>query len=273
MGAVFCRATLNYTAVGSGDGRAPVEVEVLDGRAAALPGWEVCGFELIGHASDVVAWDDDDHVAAVHHPEMEVLARELTGCDHATVTSHIRRGPEPAARHADLAPIRFVHSDFAAGYETVIRHSVRAAPDATVPALTRNGLTAASYEDAERIVMLQFWRNLGPARMDLPIAFCDATTVDRDDGRPLLVRNYADAGGPDFEALAILAPEEPDRHRWYAFPDLGRDEVVAFRTYDTEIVRSGGTYFTPHSAFRDPSVPLGAPARSSIELRAVCLFA
>ena len=65
----------------------------------------------------------------------------------------------------------------------------------------------------------------------------------------------------------------PDRHRWYAFPELDRDETVAFRTYDTELVASGATFFTPHSAFRDPTVALGEPARSSIELRAVCLFA
>jgi hypothetical protein len=47
---------------------------------------------------------------------------------------------------------------------------------------------------------------------------------------------------------------------------------VAFRTYDTDLVASGGTYFTPHAAFRDPAVPAGSPARSSIELRAVCLY-
>ena len=149
---------------------------------------------------------------------------------------------------------------------------MRAAPDATVPALTRNGLTAATFEEARRIVVLQFWRNLGPARMDLPIAFCDARTVTLGDARAFVVRDYAGAGGPDFEALAILAPADPGRHRWYAYPDLGRDDVIAFRTYDTDLVTSGRTYFTPHSAFRDPAVPLGAPARSSIELRAVCLF-
>ena len=149
---------------------------------------------------------------------------------------------------------------------------MQAAPDAERPALTRNGLTAASFEQAARIVVLQFWRNLGPARMDLPIAFCDPRTVRLDDALPLVVRNYAGAGGPDFEALAILAPQNPDRHRWYTFPELGPDEVVAFRTYDTDLVASGATFFTPHSAFRDPTVPLGAPARSSIELRAVCLF-
>jgi len=272
MGTAFCRTTLNYSSGGTGDGPARREVEVLDGRRERLPGWDVCGFELVPHVSAVTDWDDEVEIAAVHHPELEALAREQTGADHATVTSHIKRGPEQAARHADLAPIAFVHSDFAAGYDALIRRSVRAAPDAERPALTRNGLTAASFEQAARIVVLQFWRNLGPARMDLPIAFCDARTVRLDDARPLAVRDYAGAGGPDFEALAILAPSDPDRHRWYAFPELGREEVVAFRTYDTELVASGAPYFTPHSAFRDPTVPLGSPARSSIELRAICLF-
>jgi hypothetical protein len=269
--AVLCCPTLNYRNAEPPDGPAPTVVEVLDGRTADLPGWEECGFELLAHASAVQDWDDDDEIAAVHHPEVEDLARALTGCDHATVSNHIKRSPEQAARHQDLAPIRFVHSDFAAGYDALLRRAAHEARPNS--ALERHGLTAASVEEARRIVVLQFWRNLGPPRMDLPIAFCDARTVRPGDARPFPVRDYAGAGGPSFDALAIVAPDEPGRHRWYSFPDLQRDETVAFRTYDTDMVASGATYFTPHSAFRDPRVELGAPARSSIELRAVCLFA
>jgi hypothetical protein len=50
------------------------------------------------------------------------------------------------------------------------------------------------------------------------------------------------------------------------------DEVVAFRTYDSEMVASGTAYWTPHGAVRDPEVELGQPARSSVELRATCVF-
>ena len=49
------------------------------------------------------------------------------------------------------------------------------------------------------------------------------------------------------------------------------DEVVAFRTYDSDMVASGEPYWTPHGAVRDPEVELGQPARSSIELRATKL--
>ena len=131
-------------------------------------------------------------------------------------------------------------------------------------------VTAAAVEGASRVVILQLWRNLGPAKMDHPIAFCDARTVTVEDALPIAVQDYAGSGF-DFEALAVRAPEG-DRHRWYAFPELGSDEAVAFRTFDTDLVRAGKTFFTPHSAFRDPDVPIGRPARRSIELRATCIW-
>jgi hypothetical protein len=272
MDNVFCRTTVNYATGNPSGDLAPVEVAMHNGRIAMLPGWEGCGFQLVRHESAVKDWSDDDAIARVHYAELEALARELTGCDHATITSHIKRGPEYAALHEDLAPIEFVHSDFAAGYDDILRQMMRdSANQGDVQALLRNGLTAASIDDARRIVVLQFWRNLGPARMDLPIGFCDARSVDGAEAQAFTIHDYAGAGGPSFEALAII-PNDPDRHDWYAFPDLMPDEVIAFRTYDTARVATGELYFTPHAAFRDPSVERGKPARSSIELRATCLY-
>src|SRR5438045_5525899 len=98
----LCRATLSY--VGG-----PAEVEVHDGRRAALPGWEACGFELVHHAASVEDWDDEAQLVD-HQRAMAALAKELTGCDHAVVAGHIKRNPQAAARHPDLGPIAFVHS-------------------------------------------------------------------------------------------------------------------------------------------------------------------
>ncbi len=268
---VFCRATLNFVARGGELLGEPVDVDILDGRAADLPGWQECGFELVPHESATASWSDDDLVA-VHHHEMEQLAKALTGCDVALVSNHIKRGPEHAARHEDLAPISFVHSDFAAGYDDLVRQSyVQPDRDGPPRALERNGISADDVAGASRLVILQFWRNLGPAKMDFPLAFCDARTVTPSDTRPIPVSDYA-GSGIDFEALAILGPIEPDQYRWYAFAELQPNEVVAFRTYDSGLVERGETWFTPHSAFRDPDVEIGRPARSSIELRAICLY-
>jgi hypothetical protein len=246
----FCRASLNYAGAG------PTEVVIRDGRRAEpgeLPGWEECGFELVHHEPGVTDWADEAQLLA-HHEEMAALAKAMTGADEAVVSGHIKRGPEQAAQHKDLGPISFVHSDFADSY----RHNVEeATPRAS---------------GAERLVILQFWRNLGPAKMDLPLAFCDARTVPRDETQPIPVSNYAGGGG-HFEALAVVArPGAVTRHRWYTSPELERDEVVAFRTYDSDRVEDGRPYWTPHSAFRDPDVELGRPSRTSIELRASCLF-
>jgi hypothetical protein len=253
-------------------GRGPRDVEIRDGRTAGLPGWQECGFELVSHTSAVADWDDDDQIAAIHYAEIEELARKMTNADVALVSGHIKRSPAEAKRHQQLSPITFVHSDFADSHVDIIRSSYGPARPGAAATLARNGVTAQAVENATRIVILQFWRNLGPAKMDYPLAFCDARTVTREQSRAFHVSNYAGSGS-NFDALAILAPDNAQDHEWYVFPELQPDEAVAFRTYDTDLVRERKTYFTPHAAFRDPDVSVGKPARSSIELRATCLFA
>ena len=270
----FCRATLNYlSGVGpGGPADHPTEVDILDGRTAALEGWDLCGFELFEHESSIVDWGDDDQIAEVHHGEMEKLARDLTGADVALVSNHIKRSPDDARRHEQLSPIPFVHSDFAANHVDFIGRAYREPTEAALKALARNGVDKSAVAGARRILVLQFWRNLGPTKMDYPLAFCDARTVSIDEGRSFRVTDYAGTG-VSFDALGVVEPDDSARHAWYTFPELTSREVVAFRTYDTNLVQAGMTFFTPHSAFRDPEVEVGKPARSSIELRATCLFA
>ena len=261
----FCRTTLNYVGASPG-GRGPRQVDVLNGREAELPGWEECGFELLQHKASVEDWDDDDRIVAVHYAEMAALAKQLSGCDQAIVAGHIKRSPQEAKRHRDLAPITLVHSDFADNYADRIRERYRAGgADESVDA-------GELVANARRLLILQFWRNIGPAKMDLPLAFCDARTVPREHIRAFPVNNYA-GGGFNFDALGILAPPRTSSHDWYVFPEMNAHEVIAFRTYDTDRVADGrAPYWTPHSAIRDPEVPLGEPSRSSIELRATCVF-
>ena len=276
MTEAFCRTRLHYAArhgsllQAAGGG---VEVEVRNGRTAELPGWRECGFELVRHEPHVADWTDDDEIASVHYAEIEALARELTGADAALVSDHVKRTAEMAKRPREQAPVRLVHSDFWDNYEDVVRYAYRDVKGRGAATLARSGLTTEQIEAAPRIVMMQFWRNLGAPKMDLPVAFCDARTITRDEVRPFPYTGYV-AGGRTFDALAVVAPEDgtPPAHGWYVFPELQLDEVVAFRTYDTDMVGTGETYFTPHSAFPDPDVEVGRPARFSIELRVLCLF-
>jgi hypothetical protein len=270
---VFCRAALNYASPDDDQHIAGsiVAVDIYDARTAELPPWADCGFQLMQHHSAVDDWTDDEEIASVHYAEVEGLARDLTGCDFALVSDHVKRTAARDKRPREQAPVRLVHSDFAAGYDAIVRAAYRDVHGRGAATLARAGLTADDIAAARRIVMVNFWRNLGPVRVAQPLAFCDARSVMPAEGRPFPYTGYV-AGGRVFDALAVVAPDPPDRHRWFTFSGLASDEVVGFRTYDTDLVAAGQTYFTPHSAFLDPSVPDDAPPRFSIELRVMCLF-
>ena len=268
---IFCRAEMGYVGPkGLRDGLLPVEVEIRDGRRTDMPDWRTCGFERVDHATAVQDWTDDVEIAEVHYPEAEALARSTTGMAHALVADHVKRSGEETRRAREQTPVRLVHSDFADSYADVVRRNYRNVRGRGAAALERAGLTGDDVAGARRIVMLQLWRNIGAPKMDLPVAWCDCRSVTRDEVVPFRYNGYV-AGAEQFDAVAIRAPETPDQHHWYAFPELTVDEVVTFRTFDTDMVPEGTSYFTPHSAFRDPDVELGTPARFSIELRVMCL--
>lgn len=266
---LFCRADLNYVDLSFAE-PIVVNVPIRNGRLSSPGRWQDCGFELMDHSSQVARWQDED-IAETHYAEIAALARRLSGCDHALVSSHIIRSPQQAALHPDLAPISSVHSDFAASYGDLVRSQYQSSDQQVIARLLQAGITADDVSSAKRLLILQFWRNLGPEKMDLPLAFCDARTVSQADIQPSLVENYAGASF-DFETLSIAPPQVVDQHEWYGFPHMNRDEVVAFRTYDSDCLGTERPYWTPHSAFADPQVALGQPSRMSIELRATCLF-
>jgi hypothetical protein len=264
-------ADLNYL-IPDGTESAPVRVQIKDGRMTPTASWQEAGFELVNHTSQVSDWDDDAEVARVHYKELVDFALEQTGADVATIASHIKRNPTEAARHTDLAPITFVHSDFAPSYGEVIRarHEDLASMPELVIGQKQPDEQTPNLRLATRILILQFWRNLGPTRMDLPIAFCDPRSIPVKALRYLPVQDYA-GSGTFFEAVGVES-QQTTQHDWRYFPEMTRDEMVVFRTFDTQRQDRQLPDWTPHSAFRDPDVKLGEPSRSSIECRVHCFF-
>ena len=267
MTSVYCSAELNYV---SATDLAPTATEIHNARLEAEPrAWQDRGFELRSHASRV-DFDDDESIAAGHYTEISELARELTGADAALVVGHIKRDPVEAEKHADYGPIHFVHSDFAKSYGDLIRERYRNDAEEVGEALAQAGISGEQAANARRILILQFWRNLGPEMMDEPIAFCDCDSVPESDVIALPVEDYGGSGF-NFETLGIFAPKE-NQHRWSTFPGMNRDEVVTFRTFDSDMIEEKSPFWTPHSAFVDPNVGVDAPKRASIELRASCFW-
>merc|ERR1711998_715677 len=67
-----------------------------------------------------------------------------------------------------------------------------------------------------------------------------------------------------------LHPASADEHRWFYFPYMGKDELLIFKQYDSD--PNARVRYCFHTAFNDPNAPADAPARQSIEVRAVALF-
>lgn len=139
------------------------------------------------------------------------------------------------------------------------------------PLLERDGLEISDVQRASRIMVIQFWRNIGDQLPDFPLALCDAQTVDHDELIPIKVPEY---GGQrlNFKAFAVRTPSVPSTHAWYTFPKLAVNEVLTFRTFDSRCVDEVRAFWTPHTAFHDPNVGPDAPQRESVEMRALCLF-
>ena len=70
------------------------------------------------------------------------------------------------------------------------------------------------------MLILQFWRNLGPEKMDLPIAFCNPASIDTASLRFLPVEDYA-GSGTFFETIGIES-NNVDNHDWRYFPEMNK---------------------------------------------------
>ena len=264
---VYCEAVLNYA--GAVD-HEPTMVSIHDGRKAS-PDPDQANFRLMSHVSKVTNWRDFDEVCAVHVPEVASLMCEVTGCRAAVVYEPLIRSPETAVEHSDYAPIESVHSDYTQDYRRMVTDPSHTYAGFLAPLLAANGLSYADVIGAQRIAVVQLWRNIGHQQPDRPLAICDASTVSVEELIPINIPMY---GGLnlDFQACVFAKPNPVESHRWYTFPHMTDEEVLLFTTYDSALADDGRPFFTPHTAFVDPIAGAQAPLRESVEMRSLCLF-
>jgi hypothetical protein len=211
------------------------------------------GFLLVAHVSQVKDFQDRDAVAAIHGAEIEALLLAETGADEVRVTAPgILRFSEASGKAGTLdnsLPARFVHIDASAE--------------------TSAGFAQASLPEGGRMrryAHFNVWRSFSGAPQDVPLAVCDARSVAADD------KICADAifdppgGGPEWSFESWLVAHNP-AHRWHWFPDMTRDEVIIFKSSDSEHGNA-----VPHVAFDNPLAPPGCHPRASIEMRAIAFW-
>ncbi|MGJ7552471.1 CmcJ/NvfI family oxidoreductase [Variovorax sp. RB3P1] len=226
----------------------PRRVTIRDGRpmvALNELSLERSGFTQLAHRSVVADFSHDATIRDIYYREAEALLRDVTGAEKIVVFDHTLRDSAQGARGTpDLRePVRRVHND---------------QTPASAVRRVRDHLPAEEAEARlkHRFAVVNLWRPLATVER-LPLALCDARTISPND----LVY-------PDKVGETCSFTWNPN-HRWYWFPRLRPDEVLLLKIFDS---REDVARFTAHTAFEDPNGAREAPARRSIELRALVFW-
>jgi hypothetical protein len=206
------------------------------------------GFALLRHSSDVNFSDSAD-VASRYHPQACQLVRELTGASEVFAFLGILRGGEAKAGGG---PALSAHVDFNA---VSLRGWVkRLAPDRAERLVTK------------RLVNINLWRGTRPVE-NMPLAVCDARSVEKTDF--MNVRFGEGETASMSEAAGGFNLAFNPKHRWYYYPHMQPDEVLAFKLFDTG---ASDWRMTAHTSFVDPGAVPGSPKRESFEIRTLAVF-
>jgi len=231
----------------------PVEMDIADARALD-PTLDEAGFTLVAHRSAVADFTDREAVGAIYRQEIIDLIASLTGADLVLVNSPgIFRFSERSAKSGTLdnsRPARFAHVDISDATAAVFAH--RAAPEGRPVA---------------RFAHLNVWRAISAPPQDVPLAVCDARSIRPKD---LILADavFDTPGRPEWSFEGIVVAHAL-AHRWHWYPDMTRDEVLVFKTHDSDPARA---HCVPHVAFNNPLAGPDVPPRASIEMRAIAVW-
>ncbi|HYD14424.1 MAG TPA: CmcJ/NvfI family oxidoreductase [Allosphingosinicella sp.] len=232
----------------------PHLVAIADARPLAADlSLDAEGFELLQAASAFASFDDNDAIRTAYYAEVEALLADATGAQKVIAFDHnVRSMARAAGGEAGIrGPVPRTHNDFTA----------RSGPERAAAELAARGIDPLALE-GRRFAIINLWRPIGRAVEKSPLALADARSIAPGDWVETdLV--YRDRVGETY-ALGYSAGQ-----LWYWFPRLAPDEAILIKGFDSapDVAR-----FTPHSAFDDPAARADAPARESIEVRALVIY-
>jgi len=255
------RAYLKTQVDGKGDFQRNTVQEVHDVQIENIRGNEHlynldnAGFQIYNRPTKFTAFRDDKKVQEEYYPESIELIKELTGASRVVLFDHthrLRRPGELGTSPDRRQPVGQVHVDqtTAASIARVHRHL----PPQDAPALLKR-----------RFQVINLWRPISKPADDSPLTFCDYRSVDpKNDTFPVALIY------PDREGETMGVRYNP-KHQWKYVRGLTPDEFVLIKCFDS--VQDGSVaVYTPHTGFTDPTTPVDAPPRESIELRALVFY-
>jgi len=221
------------------------------------------GFTLVRALTALAGIHDRAAIDGPYTREMETLARTLTGADLVLPMGAEVRSSHPDGGRVQPPAVR-AHIDYdgPTARRIALRRYRRARPDGPEPA---------------RAMLLSLWRCVSPPPQDWPLALCDFASCARDEEVRIVkidvahlpegAARFAPIAGEDRRGASGLFRFNP-AHRWFHYPDMTRDEVIAIKFHDSD---HGRAWRAPHCAFHDESRPDANP-RESIEFRVAVYF-
>jgi len=229
-------------------------VTIHDARAARGLSLDVSGFELVTHRSTLqsfAGFQDPGAVKAIDYPEVEVALKSATGAHKVVIFDHTLRDSTLEIGQAALRePVRRVHDD----------QTIASAPHRVAKHLP---VDEAAWRLQRRFAIVNFWRPIDGPVLKMPLAVCDARSIEFNDLLP------SDLVYRDWVGETYSVAFNP-RHRWYWYPRQATTEATLLKIYDS--AADGRARLTAHTAFDDPNSPPDAPARRSIEIRALLFW-
>ena len=239
----------------------PRTIQIEDARLRAEPpSLEREGFALFTHKSLLSNSGNPEETAGAQ--EIARLLLELTQADKIVLCSpDVRRSAQRSPDAGGLTrsgglyvtrPVCFVHIDIS---------------NSAATAFTERWRPKDECRPVRRFAHYNIWRVLSLPPQDLPLALCDSRSVCPSD----LVEADAvmDIPGRQESSYVGLVIRYNPRHRWSYFPDMNRDEVLIFKTHDSDPNQPS---HVPHSAFNDPTCASQAVPRVSVEARAIAYW-
>ena len=223
----------------------------IDKERDSQTGLARCGFMLVESPSRVSDFLDDQQIGKIYESEVTELLKSITGASRVHIFDHTVRASDPGIREKKQIrePSTLVHNDYTVKSGFVC-------------------LEESLSEDAHRLKQRRFqiinlWRPLVAPLQSWPLAFCDARNIDDAD------MVDAERRAPNHIGEISLATYNP-KHSWYYYSDMGPEEVLVFKTFDSK--NAGRVPYAIHTAIDISDVYPNAEPRESIETRAFVFY-
>ena len=223
----------------------------IDAERDSQTGLASCGFMLVDAPSAVSDYLDDQQISEIYEAEVTNLLKSITGASRVHIFDHTVRASEPGIRETQQTrePSTLVHNDYTVNSGFIC--------------LRENLGDDAQMLKQGHFQIINLWRPLVGPVQSWPLALCDARSVDQAD----MVKT--ERRSPSHVGEISLATFNPD-HRWFYYPEMNSEEVLIFKTFDSE--NGGRMPYAIHTAIDIPVASPNVRPRESIETRAFVFY-